>query len=75
MQQQIWFKKNDWIYIPAHPMGYVITLLAVIFMVPVTMAIIRNGHSVSDDLYEMFVYGTCTAFWWKWVAESTSINN
>ena len=73
MQQQIWFKKNGLIYIPTHPMGYVITLSAIIFMAPVIMAIVRNGHSVTDDLYEMFVYSTCPAFWWKWVAEKTSL--
>jgi putative effector of murein hydrolase LrgA (UPF0299 family) len=67
-----WFKQAGWLYIPVHPMGFVITLLAVLFMVPVCIAVIRNGHSVSDDLYEIFVYGTCTAFWWKWVAEKTS---
>jgi hypothetical protein len=70
--EQIWFKKFGWIYFPAHPMGYAITLLAIIFMVPVATAIVRNGHSVSDDLYKLFVYATCTAFWWKWVAEKTS---
>ncbi|MEP7142340.1 MAG: hypothetical protein ABI707_05705 [Ferruginibacter sp.] len=70
--KQLWFKKAGWLYLPIHPMGYTLTLLlAVIFMVPVTLAIIRNGHSVSDDLYEIFVYGTCTAFWWKWIAEKT----
>ena len=67
-----WFKSNGWVYIPVQPMGFLITLLAIIFLIPVYMAIIRNGHSVSDDLYEMFVYTTCTAFWWKWVAEKTS---
>ncbi|HEY8659324.1 MAG TPA: hypothetical protein VIM07_04105 [Chitinophagaceae bacterium] len=41
------------------------------FLVPVYMAVVRNGHSVSDDLYQMFVYTTCTAFGWKWVAEKT----
>lgn len=70
--KQIWFKKQGWIYLPAHPMGYVVTLLAIIFMVPVTMAVVRTGHSVSDDLYRLFVYGTCTAFWWKWIADKTS---
>ena len=69
--EQLWFKKAGWIYLPIHTMGYVVTLFAIILMVPVTMAVIRNGHSISDDLYEMFVYGTCTAFWWKWVAEKT----
>ena len=69
---QIWFKKWSWIYIPVHAMGLIITLLAIIFLVPVFSAIVRNGHSVSDDLYHMFVYVTCTAFWWKWVADKTS---
>ena len=70
--KQIWFNKFGWIYLPVHPMGILITFLAILFLVPVYMAIVRNGHSVSDDLYQMFVYTTCTAFWWKWVAEKTS---
>ena len=43
-------------YMPIHPAGFIITLLAIIFMVPVCLAAVRNGHSVSDDLYEIFVY-------------------
>ncbi len=68
----IWFKRFGWLYIPVNVMGIVVTILAIIFLVPVYAAIMRNGHSVSDDLYHMFVYTTCTAFWWKWVAEKTS---
>ena len=68
----IWFKKFGWIYVPVHVMGLLVTIVAIIFLVPVYSAIVRNGHSVSDDLYEMFVYTTCTAFWWKWIAEKTS---
>jgi hypothetical protein len=68
----IWFKKLGWLYAPVHPAGFIVTLLAIIFLVSVYMAIVRNGHSVSDDLYEMFVYTSCTAFWWKWIAEKTS---
>lgn len=71
MEQQ-WFKKTGWLYLPIHAMGYVVTLLAIIFMIPVTMATLRNGHSATDDLYQLFVYGTCTAFWWKWIAEKNS---
>ncbi len=70
--KQIWFKKLGWIYLPVHPMGILITFLAILFLVPVYIAIVRNGHSVSDDLYQMFVYTTCAAFWWKWVAEKTN---
>ena len=70
--KQIWFKKPGWIYLPVHPVRVLITFLAILFLVPVYMAVVRNGHSVSDDLYKMFVYTTCTAFWWKWVAEKTN---
>ena len=57
---------------PVHPLGILITILAIAFMVPVVLTIDRNAHSVTDELYEIFVYATCTAFWWKWVAEKTS---
>ena len=70
--KQVWFKKFGWIYLPSHPMGVVISFMGIVFLIPVYMTIVRNGHSVSDDMYEMFVYTTCTAFWWKWVAEKTS---
>ena len=70
--KQIWFKKAGWFYIPVHPLGFAVTIIAIVFMVPIVMAVVRNGHSVSDDLYQIFVFATCTAFWWKWVAEKTS---
>lgn len=68
-----WFKRFGWVYIPTHPMGALITAAAIVFLIPVYIAIIRNGHSVSDDLYQLFVYTSCTAFWWKWIADKTSI--
>ncbi len=67
-----WFNRSGWLYLPVSPKGYLVTILAIIFLVPIYTAIVRNGHSVSDDLYQMFVYTTCTAFWWKWIAEKTS---
>lgn len=70
--KQVWFKKMGWVYWPTHVMGVVVTLLAIAFIVPVVMAADRSAHSVTDELYEIFVYATCTAFWWKWVAEKTS---
>ena len=72
MKQMVWFKRTDLFYLPVHPAGYLITFLAILFMLPVALAVFRTGHSVSDDLYQLFVYATCTAFWWKWVAEKTS---
>ena len=72
--KQTWFKKSGWIYWPVHPLGVVVTFMSIVFLIPVYMAIVRNGHSVSDDLYQMFVYTSCIAFWWKWIAEKTSQN-
>ena len=69
--KETWFQKMGWTYVPVHPMGYIISVLSILFMIPVCIAVIRNGHSVTDDLYSIFVFGTCTAFWWKWVAEKT----
>ena len=68
----IWFKRCGWVYIPIHTAGFILTLLTIVFSVPVYMAIIKNGDSVSDDLYHIFVYTTCTVFWWKWIAHKTS---
>ena len=70
----ILFKKRGWIYIPVHIGGYIVTLLAIAFMIPILMAAIRNEQSISDTLYHLFVYATCTAFWWKWVADKTVDN-
>lgn len=71
--KQVWFRHAGIAYIPVSPMGFIVTLLALAFMVPVVMAADRSAHSVTDELYEIFVYATCTAFWWKWVAEKTSL--
>ena len=70
---QRWFRPFGLVYIPVSFAGVVITLCAIAFLVPVYAAIIRNGHSVSDDLYHLFIYTTCTAFWWKWIADKTSL--
>lgn len=67
-----WFKKIGWLYMPNNFMGVLITFFAFIFMIPIVLTIVRNGHSVSDDLYKIFLFGTCTFFWWKWIAEKTS---
>jgi hypothetical protein len=72
MKQIIWFRRTGGLYLPVHILGLLITLAAIVFMVPVCIAVTRNGHSVSDDLFQIFIYGTCTAFWWKWIADKTS---
>jgi hypothetical protein len=70
--KQLWFKRKGWVYIPVHPLGFAVTILAIIFMVPIVIAVDKNTHSITDELYQIFIYPTCTAFWWKWVADKTS---
>jgi hypothetical protein len=70
--KQLWFKRKGWVYIPVHPLGFAVTILAIIFMVPIVIAVDKNTHSITDELYQIFIYATCTAFWWKWVADKTS---
>jgi hypothetical protein len=72
MNTTIWFRRIGWTYVPTHFMGVLVTLLAIAFLIPVIIAVDRHSHSVSDELYNLFVYATCTAFWWKWIAEKAS---
>ena len=70
--KQIWFRKSWWLYLPVHAMGILITLGAISFMVAVCMTVFKNVHYVNDGMFQVFIYGTCTGFWWKWIAEKTS---
>ena len=70
--KQFWFKKIGFTYLPVHPFGYLVTILAIVFMIPIVIAVDRSAHSFTDELYNIFIYATCTVFWWKWVAEKTS---
>ena len=71
----IWFKQLGWFYIPVHFAGFIITLLAIAFLAPVFAAIIRNGHSISDDLYDIFIYTTCTAFCGNAMRKKQALND
>lgn len=68
----VWFKKVGWLYVPVHPIGLLVTISAIVLSACFFIAIDRHAHSVSDTLINFFVYLSCVAFWWKWVAEKTS---
>lgn len=70
--KKTWRKPAGLIYLPVHPAGKVATVLAVIFLIPVYSAVMRTGHFASGNLYQLFIYTTCTAFWRKRIAEKTS---
>ena len=73
--EAIWFKKFGWLYMPIHFIGWIITLTSVGTAIWFFMAIDKHSHSVSDTLINFFVYFTCIAFWWKWIAEKTSLGD
>ena len=68
----IWFKKLGWVYVPVHAMGLLVTFICIALNIMFFVAIDRNSHSVSDTLIQFFVYFTCVAFWWKWIAQRMS---
>ncbi len=67
-----WFKKEGWLYLPVSMAGWMLTIAALAMAVWFFLVIDHNSHSVSDTLINFFVYFTCVAFWWKWIAEKTS---
>ncbi|CAN5488406.1 hypothetical protein BH10BAC3_BH10BAC3_08620 [soil metagenome] len=68
----IYFKRMGIFYFPIHGIGWLATLAAAALCIWFFVAIDRNSHSASDTLIHFFVYASCVAFWWKWLAEFTS---
>ena len=69
--KQSWLKKEDSLYRPVNLIRMVITLAFISWLVFVYIAVFRNGRPVSEELYQSFVYPSCTGFWWNWISEKT----
>lgn len=67
-----WFKKYGWIYIPISIPGSLLTVFALLLAGWCYWKADRSAATVPDALIRFFVYFTCIAFWWKWIAESTA---
>lgn len=67
-----WFRRTRYWYRPCHLIAWLILILAGIFCATVIVAINRHTHSVSDLLYGVFPYVTCTALIVDRIAERTS---
>ena len=59
----ICFKKADSVYITAYSMVLLIAVFVFVFFGLVFAGIIRAGNSVSDELYNPFIYINYAAFW------------
>lgn len=69
--RQPWFRRFGWFHVPASLAGGVVTLVALAFGANVFIAIDRRSHSVSDTLYGVFPFLTCTFLLLDWVARNT----
>lgn len=70
-----WFKRLGWFYRPVHPLGWVVSLLALAFVVQVFVALDRHSHSVTDTLYHLYAYAAPTFLGLMWIASRTSEEN
>jgi hypothetical protein len=66
------FKRFGWFYLPVSPFGFIVYILAIIFCLTVFKAVDRHSHSVSDTLYGIFPFFTCTFLMIDWIARKTS---
>ena len=70
--QTLWFKRWGWFYRPVHPLGFVVTLAALAFVVQVFLAIDARSHSVTDTLYHFYCYAAPTFLGLMWIGSRTS---
>ena len=56
-------KKAKWVYIPIYTMALWIAVFTFVFFGLVFAGVIRAGYSVSDELYNPFIYINYAAFW------------
>mgnify|MGYP000887062207 CR=1 FL=1 len=66
------FRKGRYIYIPNSLGGYLIWLVAIVFLITVFVAIDKDSHSASDTLYGIFPYFVSTFLMIEWFASKTS---
>ena len=73
--QSHWFKRCGWLYRPIHPIGFLAVLAALAFVAQVFVAIDARSHSVTDTLYQFYVYAVPTFLGLMWLASRTSDEN
>src|SRR5262249_32486824 len=66
-----WFKRVGWFYLPKSAPGIAICVLATLFCLTVFRAVDRHSHSVSDTLYGVFPFFTCTFLLLDWICRRT----
>jgi hypothetical protein len=67
-----WFVKIRGSYIPCSWQGWLLYVPFIAFLVTVMQATIRDAHSMSDALYQLFVYFVCAGVVMHWIASAKS---
>jgi hypothetical protein len=67
-----WFREWGPVYYPVTWQGWLLSALAVLFLVHIFLAVDHRSHSVSDTLYGIFPYWVPTLLGWLWIAGKTS---
>jgi hypothetical protein len=66
-----WFRPLGPLFLPASPVGLVLTAAALAFCAQVFWAIDRHSHSVTDTLYGIYPFWLPTLLALAWIADRT----
>ena len=61
-----WLRKKGKYCIAIQGLCGVLALLFIVFLIPPTTAIAKQDHSLSDEIFRLYIYPAAVAFWWKW---------
>lgn len=67
-----WFRPFGWIYWPIAWQGWVITILADIFVLHILLTVLWHASSVTEALYATFSFIVPTFLLWNWIASKKS---
>ncbi len=66
-----WFRPWGWIYLPVHPLGFLVLIAALAFAGQVFVWSDRHSHSIADTLYHWYPFAAPTFLGLMWIASRT----
>jgi len=70
--ESTWFVPFGWLHRPVTVAGWLVTLVALAYLVQVFLAIDAHAHSVTDTLYAVYPHWGVTCLGWDWIARRTA---
>lgn len=68
----MWFKKAGWLYKPANIFGWVLMVVAVVFLYSVYTTYNAHAHGFGDLSYKIYPHYVSTFLLYLWVGSRTS---